>query len=86
MWTQITTIQQVQRLQLDSSLLHRPVITDAVSPTPGETHPDLYKLKKFDGEVITLYQSGQNNGRPFYSARGFPLDDILNGHWWIWQL
>lgn len=85
MWTQITTIHQIQRLTENAELLHRPVITDAVSPLPGENHPGLYRFKRFDGDTLTLYQSGQNNGHAFYSAGGFSVHDILNGQWWIWQ-
>jgi hypothetical protein len=71
-------MSQIRRLKEDSELLH-----EAQIASDGIDHPDnnIYKLKEIDGDTITLYQSGYHAGRPYYSSRGYLLQDLLNGQW-----
>jgi hypothetical protein len=85
MWTQITTIYQLQKLRENAEIMFRPGTPEPISMHPGNDYPDLYRLKRFDGDTIILYQSGKTNGNPFYASSGYKVQEMLNGKWWIWQ-
>lgn len=79
MWTRLKSMSQIRRLQEDAELLHEPL----PGSTNGTYHSgnNVYKVKKIDGDTVVLYQTGHHEGKPYYSSRGFRIDELVNGQW-----
>jgi hypothetical protein len=73
-------------MSTDAYFLFRPEITDAASPSPTDNSPNIYRLKRFDGEMVVLYQRGENSGNSFFTTKGVAIEDLLGGQWFAWQI